>query len=67
MDWKIYICDFLNKYLPTLELEELVDLKKKKKKKKKKKNISPTLSVSTVMHFYSFSTGLIKDEKNKRV
>ena len=57
MDWKIYICDFLNNYLPTLELEELVDLKK----------VSPTLSVLAVVHFYSFSTGHIKDQKNKRV
>ena len=54
MDWKIYICDVLNKYLPTLELEELVDLKKKKEKK---------TSLSAVVHFYSFSTGHIKDQK----
>ena len=52
MDWKIYICDFLNNYLLTLELEELVDFKKK---------VYPTLSVSAVVHFYSFSTGHIKD------
>ena len=61
MDWKIYICDFLYiNYLPTLELEELVELKKNTK------NVSPTLSVSAVVHFYSFSTGHIKDQKNKR-
>ena len=71
MDWKIYICDFLNNYLPTLELEEIVDLNKNKNKKnktkKQKKIVSPTLPVSAVVHFYSFSTGHIKDQKNKRV
>ena len=63
MDWKIYICDSLNNYLPTLELEELVNFKKQTKKKPG----SPTLSVSTVVHFYAFSTGHIKDQKNKGV
>ena len=62
MDWKIFICDFLSNYLPTLKLEELVDFKKKKKNKK---NVSPT--ESAVVHFYSYSTGHIKDLKNKRV
>ena len=57
MDWKNYICDILNNYLPTSELEELVDFKKKQQKK----NVSPTFSVSAVVHFYSFSTGHIKD------
>ena len=35
----------------------------KKKKKKKKKNVSTTLSVSAVVHFYSVSTVHIKDQK----
>ena len=64
MDWTIYICHFLNNYLPTLELEEIVDFKKKTKTKRP---ISPTLSVSAVVHFYYFSTGHIKDQSNKRV
>ena len=34
MDWKIYTCDFLNNYLLTLELKELVDFKKQNKKKR---------------------------------
>ena len=50
MDWKICICDFLNHYLPTLELEELVDL-------------TTTKKLSPVVHFYSFSTWHIKDQK----
>ena len=65
MDRKIFICHILNNYLPTLELEEIVDFKKKKKKKKRP--VSPTLSVSAVVHFYYFSTGHIKDQSNKRV
>ena len=60
MDWKIYTCDCLNNYLPTLELDDF-------KNQNEKKNVSPTLSVSADMHFYSFSTGHIKDQKNKRV
>ena len=42
MDWKIYTCDCLNKYLTTLELEELDDLLNKTKQKK---CVSRTLSV----------------------
>ena len=40
-------------------------LKKKKKKKKKKNTVSPTLSVSAVVHFYSVSTVHNKDQKSK--
>ena len=34
-----------------------------KKKNKKKNIVSPTLSVSAVVHFYSVSTVHIKDQK----
>ena len=57
MDWKFYICDFLNHYLPMLELEELVDLTKttaKKKKKKKKKTLSDTFCVGRCAFLFFF-------------
>ena len=34
---------------------------------KKKNTVSPTLSVSAVVHFYSFSTVDIKDQKKKQM
>ena len=51
----------LTNYLPSSELEELVDFKKKQKKR-----LSDTFCVGRSA-FYSFSIGHIKDQKNKRV
>ena len=60
MDWKIYTCDCLNNYLTTLELEELDDYCMYLNKKKQQQCLSRTLSVSGVVHLYTFTT---KDQK----
>ena len=63
MDRKIYTYDCLNSYLITLELEEYKHVFKQQQKQKRHR-LSRTLSVSAVVHSYSFSS---KDLKNKRV
>ena len=64
MDWKIYTCGCFNNYLTTLKLDELDDYLQACLNKKQTHRLSRTLSVSAVVHLYSFST---KDQKNKRV
>ena len=61
MDKDIYTCthDFLNHGVGEITVKHVL--------KKQKYTVSPTLSVSAVVHFYSFSTVHIKDQKKKQM
>ena len=68
MDQKIYTCtyDFLNHGVGGITDEMTIHKNVLKTKNKKKNTVSPTLSVSAVVHFYSVSTVHIKDQKKPK-